>query len=1422
MDPFIGLLFNKRKPFTPISIPGGSSNGYLNVTNKPTFGPRLQASEKESLEDDVDITRQKLRRNLELAGKIAEESEKTSDDIYERYKFDQRSQSSMQLPIYASKHEFLASIATCPAVVIEGSTGCGKSTQIPQIILDDARENKKPCNIIVTQPRRIAARSIAERVAAERGWDLGSVVGYQIGLDKKHMSEDTRLLFCTTGVLLERLIASKTLTHFTHIVLDEVHERDKDMDFLFIIIRMLLAKDAPNVKIILMSATIDSNMFAHYFEFYRDGHWQPAPIVRVDQKNQFKVRTFFLDDLDRSPEISWQPGISDEMYKVAFYLIKRMKTICKETDDNLSSILVFLPGIYEIGRMRNILYEYTQSKADVAWKIFILHSMISTEEQQSIFQPVEDGVRKIILSTNIAESSITVPDVQIVIDFCLLKYLKSDTTKNFTSLEMAWASKNNCRQRAGRAGRVANGRCYRLVHHRFFHNSMTESAVPELLLTPLENVILKAKTFDMGAPHVILGLAMDDSIPKMDDVANTVLSLKELGALQLTHQDEGYSPIDGDLTFLGRVMSNLPVDVRATRLIAIGSCFGVLEECIIMAAGLTTKSIFKIGFDHDLSEYTRRLEWSNGSGSDLFAILNAYKTWTLKYNQKVFGKTKEQQKAEKEFCLRHYLDVRSLHECHHLVQELTQRLERLGIYELAGNDRLRWTEQEKCIILKMVIAGAFYPNFFATAPISNPMIERDVYRSLNGRDPHNTVYFTNFRQENIRELYADTIRNLFVGPIVKKEDINDVKISFDNSEKVFVTFDHSQSINADTRQDWDTKHCSIPGKTLTDVYKAVKMRKMNMPTRIAVMKPEKERELAENLGLGIMTGSTFTLKKHLRDEIGTICIPNASKKRVTGAITHIESCSKFWFRPNSELQRIEHFNRELNERSNQNIEACSDFFGITHDQIIVARDYDDNMLHRARFITWDYDAFTNEFKQATVCFIDYGHTQKCDTKDLYVFTRATEMATMPPRCFQCRLAEIQPSTINLSGGYMWDHRAIQQFKQLLLECEVKAEIYSVVNGVVNVFIWKNNSNFNEYLIKEGLGEFCEENFLSKDNHWKRQCLQDDLATNPIDETNLDLEDCDEYYPMVTAEPIKVVEDRNYGKVVQLKGPISPLETQVHSVLMDSDQKSISIDAHSVNSVFLTTLQQDLSIKYIVAAHISQQGFLGNKGFTIHETTQLPSIRGFGALMAIIFCPSLDLKRDKWKSRYISARTGLGFNDEKGCPYFAEHDTVIPLDFELDESDLAQINQIRYSIDMLLFSFNTTGRNETLAPQNRLEVMKKLKELTIKLLTKNRKAIEINPVQHEWKEYNADEFTKPDNVYGAKAIFPMHGLLRLNPIDDRTKKKLKKYCEELHKMTVSMPRPVTCQLCATEIENVTMLRTHLMTRLHLQREQQLEI
>lgn len=176
-------------------------------------------------------------------------------DVYQRYDF--KNKKPNKLPIMLSREKILKELEENSVVVLEGCTGSGKTTQVPQFILDDAVQNGKYCNIIVTQPRRIAAISIAKRISDERRWPLASLVGYQVGL-KAESSEDTRILYCTTGVLLQKLIHKQTMNNFTHVILDEVHERDQDMDFLLIVVRRLLATNSRNVKIILMSATIDT------------------------------------------------------------------------------------------------------------------------------------------------------------------------------------------------------------------------------------------------------------------------------------------------------------------------------------------------------------------------------------------------------------------------------------------------------------------------------------------------------------------------------------------------------------------------------------------------------------------------------------------------------------------------------------------------------------------------------------------------------------------------------------------------------------------------------------------------------------------------------------------------------------------------------------------------------------------------------------------------------------------------------------------------------------------------------------------------------------------------------------------------------------------------------------------------------------
>lgn len=207
--------------------------------------------------------------------------------------------------------------------------------------------------------------------------------------------------------------------------------------------------------------------------------------------------------------------------------------------------------------------------------------------------------------------------------------------------------------------------------------------------------------------------------------------------------------------------------------------------------------------------------------------------WSFKHNQKEFGPNEEQKRNERQFGFKHSVDIRSLHDCHLLVTELKNRLSKLGIVEPTGVNRVIWSEQERTIILKVIIGGAFYPNFFLRTTANDGIYERDAYRELNGRNPYTTVFYSGFSQQYIRQLYVGSIKKLLTDQFA---DEKHVQIAFDlNSERVFVTFD--QEHNQQTLgNDWVTQRSTIPGKIVTDVYKAVKLRKLHIPSFIRVLR----------------------------------------------------------------------------------------------------------------------------------------------------------------------------------------------------------------------------------------------------------------------------------------------------------------------------------------------------------------------------------------------------------------------------------------------------------------------------------------------------------------------------------------------------------------------------------------------------------
>lgn len=414
---------------------------------------------------------------------------------------------------------FLSHCAT-QVMVISGETGCGKSTQVPQFFLDDwllqssvALDANRPishCEVICTQPRRISAIGVAERVADERAEKIGNTVGYQIRLENK-ISSSTRLTFCTTGILLRRLQTDPMLESVSHVLVDEVHERSEESDFLLLILKEILAKRS-DMRVILMSATLNAGLFAAYFG--------GAPVLEIPGRT-FPVQQFFLEDILDMSKFVLEPdsqfcrklkkneehqltneleyadviaanaapprSIRDENLSLADVFARyaaNTRATCKtlfladpmrinpelieavlryivdgEHDwPREGTILIFLPGLAEIQTVHDALNDSSTFGGRAGKYVLVpLHSTLTNEEQALVFQRAPKGKRKIVMSTNIAETSVTIDDCVFVVDVGQMKEKRFDANRNMESLDLVWVSRANAQQRKGRAGRVMPG-----------------------------------------------------------------------------------------------------------------------------------------------------------------------------------------------------------------------------------------------------------------------------------------------------------------------------------------------------------------------------------------------------------------------------------------------------------------------------------------------------------------------------------------------------------------------------------------------------------------------------------------------------------------------------------------------------------------------------------------------------------------------------------------------------------------------------------------------------------------------------------------------------------------------------------------------------------------------------------------------------
>jgi ATP-dependent helicase HrpA len=447
------------------------------------------------------------------------------------------------LPISGKREEIARAVAAHPVVIVCGETGSGKTTQIPKILLEMGRG--RAGRIGHTQPRRIAARSVAARIAEELGTQLGDVVGYKVRFHDT-LGKRTVIKLMTDGILLAETQGDPQLRAYDTLVIDEAHERSLNIDFLLGYLKQLVSK-RKDLKVVITSATIDADKFSRHF----DG----APVLEVSGRLypvEMRYRPVGGDEEDttRDEEEAALAGAVQEAIKAG-----------------PGDVLVFLPGEREIRETMDVLRKHR-----VTAELLPLFSRLSNAEQDRVFRP--GGERRVVLATNVAETSLTVPRIRYVVDTGLARVKRYSYRNKVEMLQVEKVSRAAAQQRAGRCGRVADGICFRLYSEEEFA-ARPPFTDPELLRSSLASVILRALSLDLGKVEEFPFL--DPPAPKA--IADGYALLAELGAV-----DEANA-----LTDIGRELARLPLDPRVGRMLVGARDEGCLEQVLVVAAALSVR-----------------------------------------------------------------------------------------------------------------------------------------------------------------------------------------------------------------------------------------------------------------------------------------------------------------------------------------------------------------------------------------------------------------------------------------------------------------------------------------------------------------------------------------------------------------------------------------------------------------------------------------------------------------------------------------------------------------------------------------------------------------------------------------------------------------------------------------------------------------
>uniref|UniRef100_A0A671QSQ0 RNA helicase n=1 Tax=Sinocyclocheilus anshuiensis TaxID=1608454 RepID=A0A671QSQ0_9TELE len=697
-----------------------------NIVKVPKIEPKeekqenedeLGASVKEELDDtDLEYLFQDVVRIPSLDEELKRDLQKKKDNAryLDMLKFRE------MLPSYGMREELVRLINANQVLVISGETGCGKTTQVTQFILDDFIERGMGslCRVVCTQPRRISAISVAERVAAERAESVGDgkSCGYQIRLQCRLPRKQGSVLYCTTGIILQWLRSDPYLSSVSHLVLDEIHERSLQSDVLLTIVKDLLTV-RDDLKVALMSATLNAEKFSKYFNncsmIHIPGYTYPVKEYLLEdvpqhQDRRPRYRRGFMHGQNVRPEKEQKQAeyreswpcfartlrdrysdsttdaleMMDDDDKINLELIVALIRHIVMKEDN-GAILVFLPGWDNISTLNDLLM------ADQIFKSGRYFSLL-------VFKKPPPGVRKIVIATNIAETSITIDDVVYVIDGGKIKETHFDTQNNIRTMTAEWVSLANAKQRKGRAGRVSPGKCYHL-YNGLRASLLDNYQLPEIQRTPLEELCLQIKILKLGPIASFLRKTMDPPADKAIELAIT--HLVDLNALDRNEE----------LTPLGFHLARMPVEPHIGKMILFGALLGCLDPVLTIAASLGFKDPFFIPLGKEKIADQRRKILSRNSRSDHLTIVNAFWGWE--------DAKKKGSRFEKEYCWDNFLSANTLQMLQNMKGQFAEHLLAAGFVNSKDpKDPSSNVNSENEKLIKAVIVAGLYPKVAKIRP----------------------------------------------------------------------------------------------------------------------------------------------------------------------------------------------------------------------------------------------------------------------------------------------------------------------------------------------------------------------------------------------------------------------------------------------------------------------------------------------------------------------------------------------------------------------------------------------------------------------------------------------------------------------------------------------------------------------------------